>query len=110
MAQAQPGMSPEQIRENWCRVMYCQSAYRNPANQGRIYEYDIAQCEIADAHMQRIVSAYNETGRENLRKASVQRMTTIQYSTRDITRVLTACRETCSKLAKSLASEKSSGE
>ena len=103
-------MNPEQIRENWGQVMYCQSAYRNPANQGRVYEYDITQCKAADQYMREVVSVYNETGRKNLRDASVNRMTDIQYSTRDITWVLNACRETCSRLALNRASVEANTE
>ena len=89
----------EKLVEDWARVMYCQAAYRNTENKGRIYEHDIKQCDAAEAWVMSQVNRYNEQGQASLRTAARQRNSTITYSTRDIGAVVKACRESCDKIA-----------
>ena len=85
--------------EDWARVLYCQEAYRNPANRSRVYEYDTNQCLAAASHIQTQLQSFDPQSRENIERAAKQRLSMIQYNTRNVTEVIGACRESCTKIA-----------
>lgn len=93
------GMSPSAFVEKWGEILYCQEAYKHPANKDRVYAYDTAQCHAAEQHLSGQLKHLDDPTRTQLNNAAKQRARVIRANTRDVAWVLGACREACQEVA-----------
>jgi hypothetical protein len=91
--------NPQAVLKEWGQVLFCQEAYHHPDNAPRVYEYDLQQCETAEAALLKRLGYHTPETRTELRKVAQGEATRIRASTRDIGQVLGACREHCARLA-----------
>ena len=91
-------MSPEQIVRHWGESMYCQRMYRHPRNAGRVYPYDVEQCDAASARFEALADTYGPQNARTLKHRANQRAVVIEYDTSDPAMVVRACREQCTAL------------
>lgn len=93
------GMAPEAFLKEWGQVIYCQDAYGHESNRERVYEYDTKQCARADAWFQSQLAGFDDRSRALMRNGAVNQSQVIRANTRDITKVLSACRNLCKQWA-----------
>ena len=93
---------PEEIRDTWGSVLYCQEIYREPSVHGRIYPADTEACRQADLLMRDIIRKYGPNDQQTLEMEALKKSRIIRYNTRDVQEAVRACREQCSTLAAEL--------
>lgn len=92
-------LNPQAVLKQWGEVLYCQEAYRHPDNAPRVYDYDLRQCAAAEQAVLRRLGGHTPEVRAELRKVAQREAARIRANTRDISQVLSACRQTCTSLA-----------
>jgi hypothetical protein len=91
--------TPEEIRDTWGSVLYCQEIYKEPSVHGRIYPADTQACKQADQLMRGIIRKYGPNDQQVLETEALKKSKIIRYNTRDVQEAVRACREQCGALS-----------
>jgi len=88
-----------ETKDKWGQVLFCQTIYKMPEVQTRLYDFDVKQCDMAALVMTDAVASFSRADQIQLKALAEQHAFRLSRFTSEPYQSVPACREFCQELA-----------
>ena len=87
-----------EAKDKWGQVLFCQTIYKMPEVQTRLYDFDVKQCDEAAQVMNNAMNVFSKQDQVQLKAMAEQHAYRLSRFTSEPYQSVPACREFCQEV------------
>lgn len=87
-----------EAKDKWGQVLFCQTIYKMPEVQTRLYDFDVKQCDEAAQLMTNAITVFSKQDQIQLKALAEQHAYRLSRFTSEPYQSVPACREFCQEV------------
>lgn len=87
-----------EAKDQWGQVLFCQTIYKMPEVQTRLYDFDVKRCDEASQLMTNAISVFSKQDQVQLKALAEQHAYRLSRFTSEPYQSVPACREFCQEV------------